>query len=24
MKLVRDMAELRITLYTIGVEPPIG
>jgi len=24
MKLVRDMAELRITLYTIGVEQPIG
>jgi hypothetical protein len=24
IKLVQDMAELRITLYTIGVEPPIG
>ena len=24
MKIVRDMAELGITLYTVGVEPSIG
>jgi hypothetical protein len=24
MKLVRNMAEFSITLYTVGVEPPIG
>ena len=24
MRIVRDMAELSITLYAVGVEPPIG